>query len=361
MQDPFIHGRVLVEGTILHWVELGEGDGATAATPVVLLHGLTDSHLTWKEVAPLLARNRRVLMPDLAGCGLSSRPDASYELGWHARVIARWLESIGLAQVDVVGHSLGGGIAQMLLLECPERIRRIVLVAPGGLGRDVGFWLKLATLSKLVEYFGQPFMGFGTRRALGGAHERTCEQDVMALSEMNAGRGTARAFSRTVRDVIDWRGQRRLFSQRAGEVLLFPPITVFWGDRDTLIPIAHGEAFVASTEGVRLNVFPSCGHYLHQQQPTAFLDALREFLDDPSAAPARLRAPVAESQQSAPIATRIVQAVLRGLQQLRGEGRAVGMAHGAWATSLTMGLGVSSRFRRFSTGPELLRPVPSSR
>jgi pimeloyl-ACP methyl ester carboxylesterase len=317
VQDPIRHGRVLVEGTSLHWAELGESGVATSATPVVLLHGLTDSHLTWKSIAPLLARDRRVLMPDLPGCGLSSRPDASYELSWHARVIARWLESMRLDQVDIVGHSFGGGVAQVLLLECPERIRRIVLVASGGLGRDVGFWLKLATFPKVVEYFGQPFMGFGTRRALGGAHERSSVQDVAALSEMNAERGTARAFSRTVRDVIDWQGQRRLFSQRASEVSVFPPIAVFWGDRDTLIPITHGEAFVASTEGVELKVFSGCGHYLHQQQPEAFVDALREFLDDPSAPPARLRVATAERKAPAPIPKRIARTVVRGLQRLR--------------------------------------------
>jgi pimeloyl-ACP methyl ester carboxylesterase len=319
MEDPFRHGYVLVEGTRLHWAELGGTDAAaSSATPVVLLHGLTDSHLTWKSVAPLLARDRRVLMPDLPGCGLSSRPDASYALDWHARVIARWLESMGLTQVDFVGHSFGGGVAQVLLLECPERIRRIVLVASGGLGRDVGFWLKLATFPKMVEYFGQPFMAFGTRRALGGAHERSSEQDVKALSRMNNERGTARAFSRTVRDVIDWRGQTRLFSQRASEVLVFPPIAVFWGDLDTLIPIAHGKALVAATEGIELRVFSGCGHYLHQQQPEAFVNALREFLDDPSAPHARLRAPAAIQKAPALLLKRIAGSVARSVQRLRG-------------------------------------------
>ena len=310
--DPFRHGRVQLEGTSLHWAELAAGGAArTPATPVVLLHGITDSYLTWKSVAPLLARDRRVLMPDLPGCGLSSRPDASYRLDWHARVIARWLESMDLHEVDVVGHSFGGGIAQMLLLECPERIRRIALVASGGLGRDVGFWLKLATFPKMVEYFGQPFMSFGTRRTLGGAHERSSLKDVKALSQMNAERGTARAFARTVRDVIDWRGQRRLFLQRAGEVSVFPPIAVFWGDSDRLIPVAHGEALVTATEGIRLTVFSGCGHYLHQQQPEAFVDALRQFLDDPSAPRARLRVPAAGEKEPAPLLERIVGAVAK--------------------------------------------------
>src|SRR5689334_17757516 len=70
------HAFVSVEGMRLHWAELGE---TTERAPVVLLHGLNDSYLTWKRVAPALALDRRVLMPDLPGYGLSDRPDASYE------------------------------------------------------------------------------------------------------------------------------------------------------------------------------------------------------------------------------------------------------------------------------------------
>ncbi len=284
-RDEARHSFASIDGMRLHWAELGD---ATDTVPVVLLHGILDSHLTWKPVARALATDRRVLMPDLLGCGLSERPDASYELGWHAQVIARWLETLGLENVDVVGHSFGGGVAQMLLLECPTRIRRMVLVASGGLGRSVGFWLRLATFPRVVELFGQPFMAFGTRRALGGASAMSTE-DIAELSALNAQPGSARAFARTVRDVIDWRGQRRVFFQRVHEVTRLPPVAVLWGDRDAIIPIAHAEAFTASVEGVVFKHFDGCGHYLHQEQPEAFVTAVREFLDDRSTIAARLR------------------------------------------------------------------------
>ncbi len=270
----------------LHWAEIGN---ATDTVPVVLLHGMLDSHLTWKLVAGALAAHRRVLMPDLLGCGLSERPDASYELGWHAQVVARWLDTLGLEHVDVVGHSFGGGVAQMLLLERPARIRRMILVASGGLGRGVGFWLRLATLPRVVELFGQPFMALGTRLALGGASAMS-KPDIAELSVLNAQRGSARAFARTVRDVIDWRGQRRNFLQRAHEITQFPPVAVFWGDRDAIIPIAHAKAFEASVEGVVFKHFDGCGHYLQQERPEAFVTAVREFLDDPAAIAVRLKA-----------------------------------------------------------------------
>jgi pimeloyl-ACP methyl ester carboxylesterase len=251
---------------------------------------MADSHLTWRTVAPALARDRLVLMPDLPGCGQSGRPNVSYALQWQAGIIAHWLAELRMSLVDVVGHSFGGGVAQMLLLACPERIRRLVLTASGGLGREVGFWLKLATFPYFVEHYGQPFMRFGTRMALTQAGDPTAKQAVEAQSTMNAERGTARAFSRTVRDVIDFHGQTRHFLQRAHEVEALPPIAVLWGEADKLLPMAHGERFVERVENAVFESFPGCGHYLHQESPAEFTRAVREFLDAPNATPVRLRA-----------------------------------------------------------------------
>lgn len=290
MADAFRHCFAEVDGVRLHWAEAGE---PSERTPLVLIHGIADSHLSWRKVAETLACDRLVRMPDLPGCGLSARPDASYTLEWHAQIIAHWLAQLEVSSVDVVGHSFGGGVAQMLLLVCPERIRRMVLVAAGGLGRDVGFWLKFATFPHFVERYGQPFMAFGTRRALGRLTDPSAAADIDALSSMNAERGTARAFSRTVRDVINFRGQTRYFLQRAREVKVLPPTAVFWGERDEIIPIAHGKRFVELVKGAEFRAFPGCGHYVHQDQPAEFVSALRAFLDAPTASPAILRPAIA--------------------------------------------------------------------
>jgi pimeloyl-ACP methyl ester carboxylesterase len=280
------HFYTQANGTRLHWAEQGSD---RERPPILLLHGLVDSHLTWLGLAAVLASGRRVLMPDLPGCGLSDRPDASYELRWHADTIAAWLKAIDVGQVDVVGHSFGGGVAQMLLLERPMPMRRLVLVASGGLGRDVGFLLRLATLPGVVEYFGQPFMGLCTRLALRGLGEFVPESYVSQLCTMNASQGSARAFARTVRDVIDWRGQRRAFFDRCDEVVL-PPTAAFWGDRDPVIPIAHAKAFVDAFRGVTFECFQGCGHYPHHEQPERFARALLAFLDDRAVGPTRVDA-----------------------------------------------------------------------
>ncbi len=274
---------------------MGEPNGKA---PVVLLHGLNDCYLTWSKPAPLLACDRRVLVPDLPGHGLSGRPDASYTLRWYAHMMARWFEALGIDTVDVVGHSFGGGVAQVLLVECPEKIRRLVLVSSGGLGREIAPAPRLAAIPFVVERFGQPFMGPGTRLALKATGDVVSKEETRRLVAMNAQRGSARAFARTVRDIIDWRGQRHTLFKYADELSQLPSMAVFWGERDGVIPASHAQALADYVEGVRVVLFKGCGHYPHHENPQRFLRELRRFLDDPAALKARLRDRPAERPRS---------------------------------------------------------------
>jgi pimeloyl-ACP methyl ester carboxylesterase len=270
-----------VLGTTIFHEEAGEG------RPLVLLHWLNDSHRTWRRVLPELARTRRVLMPDLPGCGLSGRPDACYSLDWQARVMNAWLDQLGIDSADLVGHSYGGGVAQYMLLFNAARIRRLALVASGGLGRQVAFELRLASIPRVVELFGQPFMGPIAARALRAVGGVIGDEEARWVTEVNCRPGTARAFARTVRDVIDWRGQRRNFLDRASEVHTFPPVALFWGTKDRVIPHAHAYSTLATMKGAQLTTFEGCGHFPHHQCPESFVRALQQILDDPHASPVR--------------------------------------------------------------------------
>lgn len=280
---PASYSHRIVKGVRIHCAEMGV---ETGATPVVLLHGLGDSHLTWTKIGPELARHRRVLIPDLPGHGLSDRPDASYKLAWYTQIMSQWLCDLGLESVDIIGHSLGGGIAQMMLLECRQRIRRMGLLASGGLGREIAAVLRLASLPYVVEHLGQPFMQLGTQLAMRLARDGRTGDDIGTSGKLNAEKGTARAFARTVQDLMDLRAQRHTFYNRVHEVSDLPPIRVYWGEKDSIIPILHGRTFEAHVAGVRLVAFESCGHFLHHQKPSLVAQALQDFLDevDPPAA-----------------------------------------------------------------------------
>lgn len=282
MPEPQTFQRT-IDGVDLHWSERGAG------STVVVLHGLSDSERSWWPVMAALGQHHRVLGLDLPGCGLSGRPDASYDLDWQTGLVAAWLDHVGVASCDVVGHSYGGGIAMWLLLHRAAAVRRLALVAPGGLGREVALELRLASLPFITERWGQPWMGAVTRLLLAlNGHRLTNDQRAQLL-RFNTSPGTARAFARTVRDVIGWRGQTRHFMQRAADVETLPAVRLFWGENDRIIPIGQGEQLASLVENCRLHRFPGAGHFLHWEQPRELAQALLEYLAEPDVPAAKLR------------------------------------------------------------------------
>jgi pimeloyl-ACP methyl ester carboxylesterase len=271
-----------VDGVDLHWTESGTG------SPVVVLHGLADSQHTWAPVIAPLAERYRVLALDLPGCGSSARPDASYSLDWQARLVAAWLDRLGIQTFDVIGHSYGGGVAQWLLLYRASSIRKLALVSPGGLGTEVGPWLRLAAVFGVFEAGGQLLIGPLTWLLTRWHGCSLGASDRAILCRMNGSADSGRAFARTVRDVIGWRGQTRLFLQRAQEIEDLPSIALFWGEQDRVIPIVHGEALCRVLENCSLWRLPGAGHFLHWQAPAALQSALLAYLEAP-AARSRLR------------------------------------------------------------------------
>jgi pimeloyl-ACP methyl ester carboxylesterase len=284
--------RQTVDGVELHWSERGAGSN------VLVLHGLSDSERSWWPVMAELGKRHRVLGLDLPGCGLSGRPDASYGLDWQARLVATWLDRVGVTSCDVVGHSYGGGLAMWLLLHRANAVRRLALVASGGLGREVAMELRLASLPFFTERWGQPWMGAATRLLLTlNGHSLTSE-DRARLLRFNTSPGTARAFARTVRDVIGWRGQARHFLDRAADVQTLPSIALFWGENDRVIPIRHGEMLASLLENCSLRRFPGAGHFLHWERPRELAGALLDYLEAPNVARAKLRSPLAHAGQT---------------------------------------------------------------
>jgi len=286
------HSQVDLGEVTLHWTEVGQGP------PLLLLHGLNDSHRTWREIWPRL-RGRRVLMLDLPGHGLSSRPAAPYTLDWNAAQVARFIEHLDLRSLDLVGHSYGGGVAQWLLLKSRHRIRRLALLSSGGLGREVYPWLRLASIPFVIEAFGQHFMAPIAGFAMSRATTSDARAEIALLASYLRQSGSARAFSRTVRDVIRWRGQTRNLFDRIEDVDELPPMRLFWGRRDTVLPISQGIAVAALLENCELIRFEGRGHFVQWEEPEGFARALQAFLDLPNAPPVRLKPHAIQSRASA--------------------------------------------------------------
>lgn len=281
------HG-VTVGGTHIAWGELGQG------TPLVLLHGLGDSHRTWRRVAPLLGRRFRLLMPDLPGHGRSGRPDAPYTLAWYAATVSAWMDELGVERAHVAGHSFGGGVAQWMLLEHRRRIDRLALVAAGGLGREVGAGLRLAALPLLGTLLAPPLIRLGTRplmRLAAGRFANPEPEEIERQAQFNCMPGSGMAFGRTVAGCINVFGQYMQTWHRIHEIAELPPIALFWGERDPILPVRHGRLARRRLGDIPLWTFPSCGHFPHLECPAHFAGELTAFLTEPSACAPGLPAP----------------------------------------------------------------------
>src|SRR5690606_16948185 len=105
----------------LRYHEAGEGE------PLLLLHGLGGSHLDWEYQIPFFATRYRVLAPDLRGFGDSPRGRGRMSVRGHALDIAAFLDAMGIERCHLIGHSMGGAIAQQLALDQPQRVERLVI------------------------------------------------------------------------------------------------------------------------------------------------------------------------------------------------------------------------------------------
>ncbi len=253
---------------------------------VVLLHGITSSSATWERVLPYLARRFTVIAPDFMGHGESAKPRGDYSLGAYASAIRDLLVALGHERATFVGHSLGGGVAMQLAYQFPERCERLVLVDSGGLGREVSILLRSATLpgsDYVLPWLVNSYVLQAGRTAgqlLGrlGLKVRTDVGEMAHGHASLADREARAAFIHTLRTIVEPGGQRVDASDRL-YLAQHIPLLIVWGERDSIIPVAHGRAAHAQVEGSRLEVFPEAGHFPQLDEPQRFLEVVCDFIE----------------------------------------------------------------------------------
>jgi pimeloyl-ACP methyl ester carboxylesterase len=103
------------------------GDDQPNRAPIVLIHGSTiDSHTDWDSIAPELARHYRVFTPDCRGHGRSNNPTMSYSFKELAGDVAAFVRAMGVERAHIIGHSNGGNVALVTLMEYPEVVQTCI-------------------------------------------------------------------------------------------------------------------------------------------------------------------------------------------------------------------------------------------
>ncbi len=272
--------EALVGGTRLHYLTCGEGE------PLVLLHGRGLASALFAPILPRLAQRRRVIAVDLPGWGLSDKPPFQ---GHTARdALALWtgsvlglLDELGLAEVELAGHSMGGSAALGVALEHPERIKRLALIDPAGLGTqmqlDVRLYFGLVP-ERLHRRFGRRF----SRMALdnqGGTHGSQLEGPLfdlfhLLLTQEDVIASGAAAFHTW----INLTGVHLTFTDRLKELAM--PVLLMWGDRDTVCKYEDGLMAARSLRDGQLVAFTGCGHAPFWERPDEFARVLLTWLDN---------------------------------------------------------------------------------
>jgi len=267
----------------LHGDHIAYRDAGSGET-LLLIHGMAGSSDTWRAMIPQLAKKYRVVAPDLLGHGRSDKPRGDYSLGAFAVWLRDLLDELGVTRATVVGQSLGGGVAMQFVYQHPDYCQRLVLISSGGLGPDVGWTLRLLSapgaefILPIIAPMPVLTVGNKLRSWFGSAgiqSPRGAEMWSAYASLSDA--PTRQAFLRTLRSVVDYRGQAVSALNRLHMTSELPTMAI-WGDRDHIIPVEHAHAAHAARPGSRLEVLAGVGHFPQVERPTEVVDLIDDFI-----------------------------------------------------------------------------------
>ena len=259
-----------------HYQWQGPQDGPVA----VCVHGLTTPSFVWGPIAQGLAgMGFRVLTYDLYGRGYSDRPRGEQDAAFFVAQLEGLLDHLGVTgKVTLLGYSMGGAISAAYAARHPERVRDLVLLAPAGMGHDLGPVARLVVNHRLLgRWLMMAFYARSYRRAL--AEERDVETSIPGVVELQERelryRGFIPAVWQSLRGVLDEDMQpaHRVIAQKG------VPVRAIWGADDEVIPLAGRDRLAHWNPDARQVVVPGATHALAYTHDAQVLGALRDLSD----------------------------------------------------------------------------------
>ena len=253
----------------------GPEDGPVA----VCVHGLTTPSFVWGPLADHLAdRGFRVLTYDLYGRGLSARPKGEQDSAFFNAQLAALLDHQGIAgDFTLLGYSMGGAIATGFAAAYPARVSQLCLIAPAGLGHDLGPVVELAINHPNI---GRGMMlGFyprSLRRSL--ESERGLPSSIPDMVDLQIAETRKQGFAPAVHGSLRGIMDEDLAPAHRTIAEAGIPILAIWGETDDVIPLAGRDRLAKLNPDVRNIVIANAGHavaYTHVEDVARVLDSLR--------------------------------------------------------------------------------------
>lgn len=269
IREPASTLLTLADGRVLHAL-VWPGTGM----PLVLLHGILDSADGWSDLCR--ATSRPCVAFDVGGFGCSDLP-AQPSMAAYAEDIIEGMALLGLDEVVLVGHSLGGGVAAAVAERLPDRVQSLVLLAPAGFGRvAVAEVVSLPGIRHAIERLLP--IALRNRMALAAAYRAMVTNGVEPTQEIidrvaeqhhallvTAAREATKAVVRASLSPHAFHRRRLRYSG---------PVVAVWGDRDRIVPHGHLAGVATAFPQVQGHVWPGMGHHHKQERPAALAELM---------------------------------------------------------------------------------------
>jgi pimeloyl-ACP methyl ester carboxylesterase len=250
------------DGLLIPYAEQGHPDGV----PVVLLHGLTDSHRSYEPVLAELPPAIRAIALTARGHGDAGKPAAGYDQPSMAADVIAVMDELGLERAILAGHSMGSWTAREVAASHPDRVLGAVL-----LGAFASFHDNSAMTGLKAEFgsLTDPIDPGYARAWQDSTMVRPVPAPFMEMVVEETRKPPARVWRAALQGLLEAR------PEPAGTILA--PTLLCYGERDAFVPRADQDALLARIPGAELRIYEGGGHALHWERPARFAADLVEF------------------------------------------------------------------------------------
>lgn len=252
-----------VNGLTAHYTDRGAGD-----TTVLLLHGFGGDLENWLFNLEALAQHHRVVALDLPGHGQSTKALPDSTLAGLADWVQQFVKAVGLSSFHLVGHSMGGALAQLLTQQAPESVQSLTLIGSAGLGPELNEAFLDGLVAAQTEEELKPVLEW-----LFATPGLVSAPVVAAILAYKLQEGVEPAL-RTLANAL------KAHQAESPPPQEFPvPTLVLWGQEDAIVPVAQAQAL----PGAEVTVWEQAGHLVQMERAADVNARLLAFWESVSA------------------------------------------------------------------------------